>query len=189
MVWRWLMIWVWFVVYIRLIRIWVMVRLRFMVGFWVVVDLFIIVWIRIVDRLWMMIRLRVVVSQWIWIMVRIRLVKTRWSLMVKRFLVSFVGFLVLLVVRFFNDIFWLWILITSMIILCGPIIVTMQIWRFRVCVGCKRWLRSILRVNVIREVIESLAGVQVGSFIVIWSIVLSWHLCSIRLWIVRFLLI
>ena len=183
MVGRWLMIWVWLVVYIRLIRIWVIV------GFWVVVDIFIIVRIRIIDGLWMVIRLRVVVSQWIWIMVRIRLVKTRWSLVVKRFLVSFVGFLVLLVVWLFNDIFWLWILITSMIILCGPIIVTMQIWRFRVCVGCKRWLRSIFRVNVICEVIKSLAGVQVGSFIVIWSIVLVGHLCPVRLWIVRLLLV
>ena len=65
------------------------------------------------------------VAQWIWIMVRIRFVKTRRSLMVKRFLVDFVGFLVLLVMWFFNDVFRLWIVITSMIIFCGPIIVTM----------------------------------------------------------------
>ena len=65
------------------------------------------------------------VAQWIWIMVRIRFVKTRWGLMVKRFLVDFVRFLVLLVMRFFNDVFRLWKMITSMIIFCGPIIVTM----------------------------------------------------------------
>ena len=65
------------------------------------------------------------VAQWIWIMVRIRFVKTRWGLMMKRFLVDFVGFLVLLVMWFFNDVFRLWIMITSMIIFCGPIIVTM----------------------------------------------------------------
>ena len=196
MVGRWLVIWVWLVVYIGLvvrfrfmiglwniIRIWVIVRLRFMV------DVFIIVRIWIVDRLWMMIRLRVMVAQWIWIMVRMRLMKTRWCLLVKRFLVSFVGFLMLLVMWFFNDIFRLRIMITSMIIFCGPIIVTMEIWWFRVGVGWKGWLHSIFRVNVICEVIKSLAGVQVGSFVVIWSIVLCWHLCSIRLWIIGFLLI
>ena len=65
------------------------------------------------------------VAQWIWIMVRIRFMKTRWGLMVKRLLVDFVGFLVLLVMWFFNDVFRLRIMFTSMIIFCGPIIVTM----------------------------------------------------------------
>ena len=65
------------------------------------------------------------VAQGIWIAVRIRFVKTRWGLVVKGFLVDFVGFLVLLVMWFFNDVFRLWIMITSMIIFCGPIIVTM----------------------------------------------------------------
>ena len=49
------------------------------------------------------------ITQWVWIMVRIRFMKTRWGLVVKRLLVDFVGFLVLLVVWVFNDIFWLWI--------------------------------------------------------------------------------
>ena len=42
--------------------------------------------------------------------------------MVERFH-SFVGLLVMLVVRFFNDVFRLWIVIASMIIFSGPIIV------------------------------------------------------------------
>ena len=55
-------------------------------------------------------------------MVRIRLMKSRRCLMVERF-DSFVGLLVMLVVRFFNDVFRLWIVIASMIIFSGPIIV------------------------------------------------------------------
>ena len=62
------------------------------------------------------------VAQWIRIMVRIRLMKSSRCLMVERFH-SFVGLLVMLVVRFFNDVFRLWIVIASMIIFSGPIIV------------------------------------------------------------------
>ena len=64
------------------------------------------------------------VAQRIRIMVRIRLMKSRRCLMVERFH-SFVGLLVMLVVRFFNDVFRLWVMITNMIIFSGPVIVTM----------------------------------------------------------------
>ena len=124
------MIWVWFVVDIwlirirlmvwlwNIIRIWVMVWLRIMVGFGVVVDIFIVVWIWVINRLWMVVRLRIMVSQRIWMVVRVWFMKSRRSLMVERFLV-------LLVVRFFNDVFRLWVMITNMVIFSGPVIVTM----------------------------------------------------------------
>ena len=60
------------------------------------------------------------VAQRIWIMVRIRLMKSSRCLMVERFH-SFVGLLVMLVVRFFNDVFRLWIVIASMIIIFSGI--------------------------------------------------------------------